>query len=52
VVLGAVVVAAAISELLQLLRPGRHAKVGDALRKMVGGALGVFIGNVIVSFAS
>lgn len=41
---------AALLEVLQLLTPDRHARILDALQKVVGGAAGVFAGRVILYF--
>lgn len=49
---GAVIAGAANLKLLQVFTQDWHAKMVDALWKMLGGVLGVVIGNVIVSFAS
>jgi VanZ family protein len=46
VVLGSAV----LLELLQLLTPDRHARVIDAVRKIIGGAIGVAIARLAISF--
>ena len=40
---------AAILELSQLLTPDRHARVIDAVRKIVGGAIGIAFGRLAIS---
>jgi len=42
-----IILLAAGLELLQELRPDRHALVGDGLHKVVGGVVGVFLANLI-----
>src|SRR5829696_3857865 len=41
---------AALLELLQFLTPDRHGRMLDALRKMAGGAAGVFAGLAVLRF--
>jgi VanZ family protein len=41
---------AVILELLQLLTPDRHARVIDAVRKMIGGAIGIGLARLAISF--
>jgi VanZ family protein len=41
---------ALLLELAQLIIPGRHARVVDAIEKMAGGALGVVSGQAILCF--
>jgi VanZ family protein len=45
VVLGSAV----LLELLQLLTPDRHARVMDAVRKIIGGAIGIAIARLAIS---
>jgi VanZ family protein len=45
VVLGSAV----LLELLQLLAPDRHARVMDAVRKIIGGAIGIAIARLAIS---
>jgi VanZ family protein len=40
---------AALLELLQLLTPDRHAHVMDAVRKVVGGAIGIAFAHLAIS---
>ena len=41
---------AVLLELLQLLTPDRHARVIDAVRKMIGGAIGIGLARLAISF--
>jgi VanZ family protein len=41
---------AVIFELLQLLTPDRHARVVDAARKIIGGAIGIAFARLAISF--
>jgi hypothetical protein len=40
---------AILLELAQLLTPDRHARVVDALRKLIGGVLGIAFARLIIS---
>ena len=40
---------AVILELLQLLTPDRHARVIDAVRKIIGGAIGIALARLAIS---
>jgi len=40
---------AVLLELLQLLTPDRHARVMDAVRKIIGGAIGIAFARVAIS---
>jgi VanZ family protein len=44
-----VVVAACILELLQIIDPGRHAHLADALVKASAGIIGILVGQLLVS---
>jgi VanZ family protein len=40
---------AILLELTQMLTPDRHARLSDALEKIIGGAIGITIGRVVLS---
>jgi VanZ family protein len=44
-----VIGSAVILELLQLLTPDRHARVIDAVRKIIGGAIGITFASLAIS---
>lgn len=37
-------------ELVQLLMPGRHARIQDAIEKLAGGAMGIWAGRAVLCF--
>jgi VanZ family protein len=41
---------AVLLELAQMLTPDRHARVSDALRKLIGGAVGISFGRLVIVF--
>jgi VanZ family protein len=41
---------AVLLELAQMLTPDRHARISDALRKLIGGAVGIACGRLIIVF--
>jgi VanZ family protein len=41
---------AVLLEFMQLLTPGRHGRILDAVEKIAGGAAGIFAGRAILYF--
>jgi VanZ family protein len=41
---------AVLLELAQMLTPDRHARISDAVRKLIGGAIGIAFGRLVIVF--